>query len=101
MAVGGINKWTPQRKSRGIRTRFSLSVENEQADAGRGQPNLSRETNSQARTGTGKMKYHEQNWQPSPVDLTGWILYIGLHENSINPINILLFYVITIHIINK
>ena len=37
MAVDGINKWTPPRKSGGIsriRTRLNLSVENEQADAG-------------------------------------------------------------------
>ena len=38
MVYGGINKWTPPRKSGGIPcaiTRFSLSVEIEQADAGR------------------------------------------------------------------
>ena len=38
MAVDGINKWTRFRKAGGIpwvSTRFSLSVENEQADAGR------------------------------------------------------------------
>ena len=37
MAVGGRNKWTPSRKSGGsLRVvRFSLSVENEQAGAGR------------------------------------------------------------------
>ena len=35
IAVGGINKWTPPQKSGGISqvsTRFSLSMENEQAD---------------------------------------------------------------------
>ena len=56
MAYGGINKWTPPRKSEGnpcLSTRFSLSVENEQADAGRdGRTRLTR-PNSQARTGTG------------------------------------------------
>ena len=38
MADGGINKCTPPRKSGGIprvSTKFNLSVENEQADAGR------------------------------------------------------------------
>ena len=38
MAYGGINKWTPPRKSEGlprVSTRFSLSGKNEQADAGR------------------------------------------------------------------
>ena len=37
--VGLKNKWTPTRNSGGIpyvSTRFSLSIENEQADAGRG-----------------------------------------------------------------
>ena len=57
MAYGGINKWRPPRKSGGIpqvSTRFSLGVENEQADAGRdGRTRLAR-PNSQARTGTGK-----------------------------------------------
>ena len=38
MADGGINKWTPPRKSGdipGVSTRFSLNMENEKADAGR------------------------------------------------------------------
>ena len=51
MAHGGINKWTPPRKSGGIprvSTRFSLGVENEQADSGR----------------DGRTDY----WQPYPVD---------------------------------
>ena len=34
MTVGSVNKWLPPRKAGG-RTRFSLSVENEQDDAGR------------------------------------------------------------------
>ena len=45
MSYGGIDKRTPPRNSGGIprvSTRFSLSVENEQADAGL--PNPSRET---------------------------------------------------------
>ena len=46
MAYGGLNKWTPPRKSGGIprvSIRFSLSIENEQADAGRdGRPRLAR-----------------------------------------------------------
>ena len=48
MSYGGMNKWTPPRKSGGIpgvSTRFSLIVENEQTDAERdGRPNPSRET---------------------------------------------------------
>ena len=54
--------------------RFSPSVENEQADAGRdGRTRLER-PNSQARKGTGKYSFplcsadHEQNWQSYPVD---------------------------------
>ena len=38
MAYGGLDKWTPPRKSGEIprvSTRFSLSMENEKADAGR------------------------------------------------------------------
>ena len=57
MAYGGINKWTPPQKSGGIprvSTTFSLSVENEQAEAGwDGQTRFAR-PNSEARTGTGK-----------------------------------------------
>ena len=60
MAVGGINRWPPPRKAGGIprvSTRFSLSVEKEQADAGRdGRTRLAR-PNSQARTGTGKCSF--------------------------------------------
>ena len=50
-----------------------MSVENEQAVAGRdGRTRLAR-PNSQARTGTGKTHFrcsagHEQDWQPYPVD---------------------------------
>ena len=42
MADGGINKRTPPRESGGIprvRIRFSLSIENEQADRGTERPN--------------------------------------------------------------
>ena len=78
MVMSGV-KWTPPWKARGIpwiTTRFSLSVKNEQADAGRdGQTCLAR-PNSHARTGTGKKAKtyfpcwadHEQDWQPYPVD---------------------------------
>ena len=52
-----MNKWTPPRKAGGIpwlSTRFSMSVENEQADAGRdGQTCLAR-PDSRARTRTRK-----------------------------------------------
>ena len=55
MSVDGMNKWTPWQKAGGtpgVSTRFNLSVENEQADAGRdGRTRLAR-PNSQARTGT-------------------------------------------------
>ena len=54
--------------------RFSLSVENERADAGRdGQACLARPT-FQARTGTGKYSFfpcpahHAQDWQPYPAE---------------------------------
>ena len=57
MADDGINIWTPPRESGGIprvSTRFSLSVENDQVDAGRdGRTHLAT-PNSQARTGTRK-----------------------------------------------
>ena len=72
-----INKWTPPRKSGGIlrvSTRFSLSVGNEQAYAGReGRTRVAR-PNSQARTGTGNIHFpcsadHEPDWQPTcPAD---------------------------------
>ena len=60
MAVGGINKWTPLRKSRGIplvSNRFSLSVENEQADAGRNDRTRLAKTDSHARTETRKYSF--------------------------------------------
>ena len=59
MAYGGLNtEMDAARKSGGIprvSTRFSLSMENEQADAGRdtAEPYLAR-PNSQARRGTGE-----------------------------------------------
>ena len=57
------NKWTSPRKSEGmprVSTRFSLSMENEQAEAGwDGRTRFAR-PNSQAD--------HEQDWQPYPVD---------------------------------
>ena len=37
-----------------VKTRFSMGVENEQADAGRDDRTCLAKTNSQARTGTGK-----------------------------------------------
>ena len=60
----------------GVSTRFSLSVENEQANAGRDcQTRLAR-PNSQARTGTEKYSFsllcsadHEEDWQPYPIGL--------------------------------
>ena len=60
-------------ESRELSTIFSLSVENEHADAGRdGRTRLTR-PNSQARTGTGNVHFscsadHGQDWQPYPVD---------------------------------
>ena len=60
MADGGLNKWTPSRKSGGIprvSTRFILGVENEQADAGwDGRTRLAR-LNYQVRTGTAKYPF--------------------------------------------
>ena len=52
--------WTPSRKAGGIprvRTRLSLSVENEQADAERDGRTCLARPNSQARTGTKKKTY--------------------------------------------
>ena len=51
-----------------------LSMENEQADAGRDDRTRLTRPHSQARTGTGKKQFacsadHEQDWQPYPVDL--------------------------------
>ena len=76
MTVEIVDKWTPLRKSPGIpyvSTRFSLNVENEQADARRDCRTCLARSNSQARTGTGKYYFpcsadHEQDWQPYPVD---------------------------------
>ena len=76
MAHGGLNKWTPPRKSEGIpgvSTRFSLSMGNEQAGAGRdGRTRLAR-PDSQARRGQRNVNFpcladHEQDRQPYPVD---------------------------------
>ena len=50
MMVNGKNQWTPPRN-----TIFSLSVENEQADAG--QDGRETRPNSRARTGIGKYSY--------------------------------------------
>ena len=65
--IPGINKWTPPRKSGGIpsvSTRFSMSIENEQADRGRdGRTRLAR-PNSQART------YGDREISIFPVQLT-------------------------------
>ena len=55
MAYGGKNKWTPPRTSEVIsrvNTRLSLSMENEQADAGRDVQTCLARPNSQARMGT-------------------------------------------------
>ena len=51
MAVDDISKWTPSQKARGISrvsTRFSLSVENERADAIRDSGTCLARPNSQA-----------------------------------------------------
>ena len=70
---GGIFRYTPPRRFGGItrvNTRFSLSVENEQADAGRDGRTRLAKPNSQARTGiTGNMIFpcsadHGENSQP-------------------------------------
>ena len=77
MAYGGINKWMPSWKSGGIprvSARFSLSVENEQADAGRhGRTRLARPS-FQARAETGEYSFflfnsRRADWQTYPVDL--------------------------------
>ena len=63
----------PKSRRNPVSARFSLSVENERADAGRdGQTCLAR-PNSQARTGTAKFHFpssadHDQDWHPYPVD---------------------------------
>ena len=70
MADDGTNKWTPPRKSGGIplvSTTFSLSIENEQTDAGRDDQILKHER------GQGNIHFpcsagHDQDWQPYPVD---------------------------------
>ena len=57
MAYDGINKWASPRKSRGIpgvSTRFSLTVDNEQTDAGQDGQTCLATPNSQAQTETGK-----------------------------------------------
>ena len=77
IAYGGLKKnWTPPRKFGGIprvSTRFSESMENKQADAGRaGQTPVAR-PNSQARSGRGRYHFpftadNEQDRQPYPID---------------------------------
>ena len=57
LAGGDIHEWTVSRKAGGIpreSTRFSLSVESEQADAGRDGQTCIMTLNSQAQTGTEK-----------------------------------------------
>ena len=56
-----------------VSTRFSLSVEDEQADTGRDGRACLAKPNSQGRTGTGKCYFpcsadQKQDWQPYPVD---------------------------------
>ena len=75
MACGGIKKWTSPRKMGGIprvSTRFSLSVENEQTDAGRDGQTCLASPNSQARRQeiihSLYSADHEQVWQSYPVD---------------------------------
>ena len=80
MAYGSVNNWAPPRTAGGIpliSTRFSLSVENEEVDAGRdgrtrfARPNiyiLGRERGME-KTHFSCSADHEQDWQPShPVD---------------------------------
>ena len=58
MAYDGIDKWASPRKSGGlpqVSTRFSLSVENELADAGRDGRTRYARPNSQVRTETEKI----------------------------------------------
>ena len=72
-----IDRWTPPQKSGGIprvSTRFSLSVEIEQADAGGGTAeSVSRDQILGREQGQGNIHLpcsagHEQDWQPYPVD---------------------------------
>ena len=74
MAVGGINKRTPPRKSGGIprvSTRFSLSVEDEHADADAGRPSLSRETNFSGANGDRKIFIFPVQLSRCPSGLVG------------------------------
>ena len=60
MADGGIHKWKPARKSGGIprvSTRFSLSVETEQAGEGWDERTRLARPNFKARTGRGKYSF--------------------------------------------
>ena len=60
MIVDGINKWTSPRNSGGIMlrsSRFSLSVGNEQDDAGRDGRTCLARRNYRARTETGKYSF--------------------------------------------
>ena len=57
-----------------LTTIFSLSVRNEQDDAGRNGRNCLARPDVEARTGAGKYSFscladHEQDWHPYPVDL--------------------------------
>ena len=74
-----VNKWTmtPPRKAGGIpwvSTRFSLSVENEQADAGRNGRTCLASPSSQARAGTGKKTCFLFSWTQRGLLATspGW-----------------------------
>ena len=81
------NKCTPLRKSRGIprvSTRFSLSMENEQADAGQdGRTRLAR-PNSQARTGAGKYSFFLVQLTTSRIGSLTWLIYTLLYVMTIH-----------------
>ena len=73
-----------------VSTRFSLSVENDQNDAGRdGRTCLARRPNSQARTGNRDFVFifscsgdHEQDYQPYPVDPYSALYVMAVHSED-------------------
>ena len=90
MAYGDITQWTPPRKSERIpwvSSRFSLSVENEQAHAGRDGRTRPARPISQVRTGTGKYSFSLFSWPRAGLStLPGWslpLLYVmTIHQST-------------------
>ena len=93
MAVDGINKWTPLLRKAAeiplVSTRFSLSVANEQADAGRDVRTCLTGQNSRPMRGNAMGWYYHHKWDGNGM---GW-------DGSRNFVPITSYHPITITVI--